>query len=78
MQTKLTLRLDAELIERAKRHARARHKSLSRMVADYFAALEKEDLPTELPPLTRSLRGLLKEKGLDESAYHRHLEEKYL
>lgn len=38
-QTKLTLRLDADLISRAKASAAKQGKSLSQIVADYFAAL---------------------------------------
>ena len=78
MQTKLTLRLDAQLIERAKTHARNRGKSVSQMVADYFALLGQEDPHEMLPPLTRSLRGALRGAPIDEDEYHRHLEEKYL
>ena len=37
MQTKLTLRLDEELIGVAKAFARSSGKSVSRIVADYFA-----------------------------------------
>ena len=41
MQTKLTLRMDDELIARAKAHAKKRGKSVSQLVADYFYVLEK-------------------------------------
>ncbi|MGH8605739.1 MAG: DUF6364 family protein [Gammaproteobacteria bacterium] len=37
-QTKLTLRLDKELIEAAKRYAEISGNSLSQLVADYFPA----------------------------------------
>lgn len=59
MQTKLTLRLEEQLIERAKAHAKKRGKSVSQMVADYFALLDREDRPETLAPLTRSLHGAL-------------------
>jgi len=36
MQTKLTLSLDAELVEQAKLYAKEQGKSLSQMVGDYF------------------------------------------
>lgn len=78
MQTKLTLRLERELIEQAKKIARRRGKSLSKMVSDYFRTLEtvnKED--QELAPLTRSLQGILRGSSLDERDYRRHLEEKH-
>lgn len=78
MRTKLTLRLEQELIERAKEIARRRGKSVSRMVADYFRTLESvETDDRELAPLTRSLRGILREAHVDEEDYRRHLEEKH-
>ena len=86
MQVKLTLRLERELIERAKRYAKQRGKSVSQMVADYFQALTTEEkLPgktdenwkQDLPPLTRSLVGYLAGSTLDEEDYYRHLEEKH-
>ena len=42
MQTKLTLRLDDDLIEKAKSYAKGTGRSVSQMVADYFALLEKD------------------------------------
>ena len=77
-QTKLTLRLERDLIERAKKIARRRGKSVSKMVADYFRALDtvhQED--QDVAPLTRSLQGLLRDSGLDERDHRRHLEEKH-
>lgn len=41
--------------------------------------IEKEQKhEQELPPMTNSLRGILRHAELDEQAYHRYLEEKYL
>ena len=78
MQTKLTLRLEEQLIERAKAHAKKRGKSVSQMVADYFALLDRDDRPETLAPLTRSLHGTLRGTAVDEDTYRGHLEEKYL
>lgn len=78
MQTKLTLRLDAQLIERAKNHAKERGKSVSQMVADYFALLGQEEQSETLAPLTRSLYGALQGADVEKEDYHRYLEEKYL
>ena len=39
MQTKLTLRLDDQLVKDAKQHARQTGKSLSQMVTEYFSAV---------------------------------------
>ena len=79
MQTKLTLRVDAELVRRAKEHARRSGKSVSRIVADFLALLEQ---PTEgqvvvLTPTVRSLLGALEGNQVGEEDYRRYLEEKY-
>lgn len=79
MQTKLTLRLEDDLIRRAKRYAQRSGKSVSEIVGDLFALLgDKEQIRGEtLSPKVRSLRGILKGSGLDERDYYRHLEEKH-
>ncbi|MBC7292681.1 MAG: hypothetical protein H5T84_01015, partial [Thermoleophilia bacterium] len=58
---KLSLRLDEELIRSAKRHSARTGKSVSRLVADYFALIEARDAgaPTKLTPRVRSLVGVL-------------------
>ncbi len=80
MKNKLTLRLDDSLIKRAKRYAREKGTSVSQLVADYFALIEKEpSSPDEkLPPITASLSGILKNKDIGEDDYKAHLEDKYL
>lgn len=80
MQTKLTLRLEDELIEKAKQHAKQQGKSLSQIVADYFTAFTQKTDENEqaIAPVTQSLIGILKSKNLDEKDYKKHLEEKYL
>lgn len=79
MTTKLTLRIDEKLIERAKSHAQRTGKSVSRMVEDYFELLPRHEEPEEesLTPIVRSLLGVLKNADIDEEDYRRHLEEKY-
>ncbi|MDQ7014803.1 MAG: DUF6364 family protein [Gammaproteobacteria bacterium] len=78
MQTKLTLRLDDNLIEQAKRYAKQNDKSLSQVVADYFQLLIQKEKPNKIPPITRSLIGLLESQQGDEEEYKKHLEQKYL
>ena len=79
MQAKLTLRVDSNLIEKAKRYSAENGKSLSQIVADHFTALtassEAQDRSTT--PITNSLRGAWKHIDFDEDEYHRYLEEKY-
>jgi hypothetical protein len=78
MNTKLTLRLDDRLIASAKRHSAESGRSISQLVADFFALIEIEGGEVESTPRVRSLRGVLVGSSLDTSDYKRHLEEKYL
>lgn len=80
MRTKLTLRLEADLVQRAKSLAKKTGKSVSRLVADYFTVLEhppRRDKTVSWPPLVRSLKGSLRKAPMDEKAYRRYLEAKY-
>jgi len=78
--TKLTLRLDEALIQKAKIFAKQRGKSVSQLVAEYFTLLDAplETFEEPLPPIVESLKGILAGSGLDEADYYQHLEEKYL
>ncbi|MDA8430242.1 MAG: DUF6364 family protein [Geobacteraceae bacterium] len=80
MQTKLTLRLEDQLIEQAKAYAAQAGKSVSQIVADYFKMLTSERAKTisSSTPITQSLRGLLRGSKLDEQDYKGYLEEKHL
>lgn len=71
--TKLTLRLDAQLIARAKTYASLQDRSLSQLVADYFAHLApaaaqgglRKPAAVRRPagPITAGLRGTLAAQG---------------
>lgn len=80
MATKLTLRMDEDLIQRAKAFAKERGKSVSQIVADYFASLDQkpQERGTDLTPIVRSLKGTLRGADADVEDYRRHLEERYL
>ncbi|MBF0198232.1 MAG: antitoxin [Planctomycetes bacterium] len=78
MQTKLTLRLEEELIQQTKEISRKTGKSLSQMVADYFSLLTAQSsVRSTLPPITRSLKGILAAKEVAEGDYRSFLEKKY-
>jgi replicative DNA helicase len=79
MQTKLTLRLEDHLIEQAKSYAAQAGKSVSQIVSDYFKLMTAQKTKVHSPstPITQSLRGLLRESGLDEKDYKKYLEEKH-
>ena len=83
MNTKLTLRLDEELIVRAKRHSADTGRSVSQLVADFFSLIEfslieAQDPGVEVTTRVRALRGVLAGSGLAEDDYRRHLEIKHL
>jgi hypothetical protein len=76
MSKKLTLRLDEDVIERAKAYAADRDTSVSRLVEAYFAAVTETNgdrKQTSFSGTTRQFIGVL-----DEADYKQHLEEKYL
>jgi hypothetical protein len=79
MHTKVTIRLDRELLRRAQAYARRAHKSISTIVAEYFASLDgdKAGKETRLPPKVRSLRGALRDRGVSEDDYGTHVAEKH-
>jgi hypothetical protein len=80
MNTRLTLQLDQRLIRRAKAHARRSGKSVSQIVADYFSLLggQPQTDDQELTPTVRALKGVLRGRQIDGTAYRKHLGEKYL
>jgi len=80
MITKLTLRMDDNLIESAKEYSAQTGKSVSRIVADLFEIIKMRKLNKEetLTPTIRSLKGILKGKQVDEKDYKKYLDEKYL
>lgn len=80
MLTKLTLRMDDNLIESAKEYSAQTGKSVSRIVADLFEIIKNEKLNKEEPltPTVQSLKGILKREQFDEKDYKKYLEKKYL
>ncbi len=80
MNTKLTLRLDEDLIKSAKSYSAKTGKSVSKIVADYFALIDTKlsGRLRDISPLTRSLMGSLKKGKVSKEDYKKYLEEKYL
>jgi hypothetical protein len=71
---KLTLSVEAAVVERAKRYAEARHTSVSELVETYLDALSRPLEPVDAPVL-RSIRGTLKKADLKD--YRKYLTRKY-
>ena len=66
MNTKLTLSLEKTVIEKAKKYAKIKHRSLSEMVEEYLKEITKANktgvFKEDLPPITKELSGILKNK----------------
>ena len=82
MNTKLTLRMDDELVRQAKAEAAQRGKSVSQMVGEFVDSLSaaRRDAAhhdEDLPPVTASLVGVLKGHDVSQADYKKHLLEKY-
>lgn len=80
MDTKLTLKLDQEIIENAKKYAKSKEISLSKLIESYLATLtNKKKKSSNITPLVKSLSGVIKiDKDLDtKEEYRKYLTEKY-
>ena len=69
--SKLTLSVNASVISRAKRYASQRGISVSQMVEAYLTSVSEPPGAAEMPPVLRSVRGILKNAAPE--AYRRHL-----
>ncbi len=80
MNTKLTLRLDDNLIASAKEYSAKTGKSVSKIVSDFFVIIKNEKLKQRsfVTPTVQSLRGILKHSDLSTKDYKKYLEEKHL
>ena len=59
MNVKLTLTIEETVIEKAKKYAKDKERSLSNLIENYLLALTNEEASTqkELTPITKSLKG---------------------
>jgi hypothetical protein len=81
MDVKLTLKLDKDIIEQAKRYAQRKNANLSNMVENYFKSLVDEEKKTrvEYSPLVKELSGIisLESEVNPTDGYTDYLIEKY-
>ena len=83
MNTKLTLTIEREIIEKAKQFAKKNKRSLSDLVENYLKALvveDKKEKERELSPIVSSLKGAFKmPENFDyKEELSKQLEKKYL
>ncbi|MBL0117888.1 MAG: hypothetical protein IPP89_02635 [Saprospiraceae bacterium] len=83
MDAKLTLKLDQEIIKKAKKYASRRKLSLSRLIENYLGSLtsdqKNDDDEIEISPFIKSLQtGVNITADLDyKKEYRKYLTEKY-
>lgn len=79
MDTKLTLKLDKHIIENAKKYAKEKKISLSKMVESYLNSITKEsEEKVEITPFVESLSGVINISKEDyKEDYSDYLNEKY-
>jgi len=81
MKTKLTLKLNKQVIDSAKKLAEKENTSLSKMVEGYFRSLTLKDGGNdfELPKKVRELSGVITSEKLDDrkKGYTDYLTKKY-
>jgi hypothetical protein len=71
---KLTLSVDEQVVERARRYSEAHNTSISRLVTEFLARLPRQE--TRVAAAVARIRGILPaETDLEE--YRRHLEKKH-
>ena len=79
MDTKLTVKLDGNVIEQAKTYAKKKNTSLSKLIETYLGFLVEPIDDNEVTPLVKSLSGVIKlPKEFDyKKSYKSHLDKKY-
>lgn len=79
MDTKLTLKLNKHIIENAKRYAKDKKVSLSKMIESYLKSITTEsDEKLSITPYVESLSGVIDLKESDyKKDYSDYLNEKY-
>jgi hypothetical protein len=80
MNTKLTLKLDEYIIEKAKLYAKRRNTSISKLIEKYLGLLtSSKSKKNEISPLVQSISGIVNfSKNYNhKKAYKLHLTAKY-
>ncbi|MBI5085848.1 MAG: hypothetical protein HZB13_14770 [Acidobacteria bacterium] len=75
--SKLTLSIDRVVILRAKRYAKRRGASVSRLVEEYLNVVSQPAGEEDMPPVLKMAMGVLKDVGAEPREYRKHIERKY-
>jgi hypothetical protein len=78
--TKLTLKLNGQVIAKAKQYARKERISLSFIIETYLNRLTTGIESGDVTPLAKSLSGIINAEQLqnDKLSYKKHLKQKYV
>jgi len=74
-ETKLTVRIPKDLLDKAKQFALKNHTTLTGLIEAYFQNIPAQGL-LENAPIVRRLSGILSPE-ISKEDYRKHLEEKY-
>lgn len=80
MNTKLTLNVDKNVIERAKKYAKSNRTSLSNLIENFLGSLtQKEEGKSKVSPLVESLTGVIPYESEEDykKDYSEYLNKKY-
>ena len=78
MNTKLTLSLDKNIINEAKKYAKLRHKSISKIIENYLKNITTDKDDEELTPIVHELAGSVKNSNINfKEDYTDYLIKKY-
>lgn len=80
MNTKLTLSLNQEIIEKAKAYAKNQEVSLSSLIENYLHSLtQRQEKDRKISHLVESLTGVIpnSDENKDKEEYYGYLEKKY-
>ena len=79
MDTKLTLKLNQSIIEKAKEYAKENKTSISNLVENYLSQITQEKKSENISPLVKSLSGIIDlPEGFDhKKGYVDYLTNKY-
>ena len=80
MDTKLTLKFNKSVISQAKKYAKEKNISLSKLIENYLQALTiDQEEETKISPLVESLSGVIKDSNADyKKDYKNYLSKKYI
>jgi hypothetical protein len=78
MNTKLTLNLNKDIIEEAKKYASSHRVSLSKLIEIYLQSLTRETKKkSPISPLVESLTGIIPDNYDERKDYRSYIDQKY-